>query len=457
MELNMTQKQIQTLSPQMMQAMEILQMGTQELLEYIETQTLENPVLERAEEPDARAEEDRELRRKLDWLEAGDYQNRQYHREDREGDEDPLRTYGVVDDERETLCEHLFDQLRPLRLELPMLEAAAFLVESLNGNGWLDESVPALAAELGCPVERMEKALVVVQSLEPAGVGARDLRECLLLQLEREQPGDELAHSIADRYLEALARSHYALIARELGTPAEAVHAACAHIRALDPRPGAAFGADSATTYISPDVIVLTGPEGLEVLANDSSFPTLQISGYYTRMMREQEGDAEVQSYLTDKVRQAKWVVKAIEQRRSTLLSCARCIVDIQREFFLRGTGHLVPLTLAEVADRLGIHESTVSRAIRDKYLQCSFGVYPMGSFFSRGLNATAAGEGTSPDTAKALLKKLVAEEDKSRPLSDQKLCERMEALGCTLSRRTVAKYRDELGIPSTAGRKAYS
>ena len=455
MELNMTQKQVQTLSPQMMQAMEVLQMGTQELLEYIEEQTLENPVLERVEETPAKEAESAELRRRLDWLEAGDYQNRQYHREDSEGDDDPLRSYGVVDDE-ETLCEHLFDQLRALRLDLPMLEAAAFLVESLNGSGWLDEDVPALAAELGCPESRMERALIIVQGLEPAGVAARDLRECLLLQLKRQKPQDPLAIRIADQYLEALARSRYGLICRELGESADAVRRACDHIRTLDPRPGAAFGGSGTPAYINPDILVTAGPDGLEVVTNDRYFPTLQISGYYLRMMKEQQEDEGLQTYLSDKVRQAKWVVRSIEQRRSTLLSCAECIADIQQRFFLKGPGHLVPLTLADVAARLGIHESTVSRAVKDKYLQCSFGVFPMSYFFSRGLNTDAAGEGASPDAAKALLKRLVAEEDKRSPLSDQKLCQLMEAEGCRLSRRTVAKYRDELGIPSTAGRRQY-
>lgn len=455
MELNMTQKQIQTLSPQMMQAMEVLQMGTQELLEYIEEQTMENPVLERLEESSDHEAENADLRRRLDWLEAGDYQNRQYHREDSEGDDDPLRTYGVVDDE-ETLCEYLFDQLRTLHLELPMLEAAAFLVESLNSSGWLDEDVPTLAAELGCPEGRMEQALIIVQGLDPAGVAARDLRECLLLQLKRQKPKDQLAIRIVDQYLEALARSRYGVITRELGESAEAVRRACDHIRALDPRPGAAFGGSDAPAYINPDILVTAGPDGLEVTANDRYFPTLQISGYYLRMMKEEQGDAGLQDYLTDKVRQAKWVVRSIEQRRSTLLSCAECIVDIQQRFFLKGPGNLVPLTLADVAARLGIHESTVSRAVKDKYLQCSFGVFPLSEFFSRGLNTHSTGEGASPDAAKALLKKLVAEEDKRAPLSDQKLCQLMEEEGCRLSRRTVAKYRDELGIPSTAGRKEY-
>ena len=168
--------------------------------------------------------------------------------------------------------------------------------------------------------------------------------------------------------------------------------------------------------------------------------------------------DPEVKDYLTDKVRQAKWVIKSIQQRRSTLLDCAEAILEIQEAFFRKGPGHLVPMTLADVAEKVGVHESTVSRAVKDKYIQCAAGVYPLSYFFSRSLGTTAAktGENSSPDFAKALLKKLIAGEDRKKPLSDQKLCQLMAQEGCQLSRRTVAKYRDELGIPSTTGRKDY-
>ena len=170
--------------------------------------------------------------------------------------------------------------------------------------------------------------------------------------------------------------------------------------------------------------------------------------------MKESD-DRQVKDYLAGKVKQAKWLVHAVEQRRSTLMSCASCILELQEDFFRRGPGHLVPMSLADVALCVGVHESTVSRAVKDKYIQCSMGVYPLSYFFSRSLG-TGGDDGASPDAAKALLKKLIAGEDRKKPLSDQKLCELMTAQGCPLSRRTVAKYRDELHIPSTTGRKQY-
>lgn len=456
MELNLSQKQTQTLSPQMMQSMEILQMGSQELLEYIEEAVQENPVLEPEENYD-KQDEFSVLRRKLEWLESTDPQNRYYHQQDTEEEDSPLKNYGTVEDEDENLYYYVLSQLRVLELEPQVMDAGVFLVESLNQNGWLDEPLEDLAADCGCSLAVMEQALAAVQSLEPAGVGARTLSECLKLQLVRRAPVDELAVRIVENYLDALSKSRYGLIARELKVTAEEVRASCDRIRALNPRPGTGFAARENLTYINPDIIVVSFPDHFELLSNDYYFPTLHISGYYTRLMKESD-DGQVRDYLTDKMRQAKWMVKAIEQRRSTLMACAECILELQEAFFHKGPGHLVPLSLADVAGRIGVHESTVSRAVKDKYIQCSMGVYPLSYFFSRGLGASASAgeEAASPDAAKALLKKFIAGEDKKKPLSDQKLCELMAAQGCPLSRRTVAKYRDELHIPSTAGRKQY-
>ena len=460
MELSMSMKQTQTLSPQMMQSMEILQMGSQELLEYIQDQVQENPVLE-MEEKYGKGDDTAVLQRKLEWLESTDAQNRYYHQQDTEDDEkDPISNYGTVDEREGNLYLYVLSQLEVMDLEPELLPVGRFLVESLNQNGWLDESVEDLAEELGKPVEEVEKALAAVQSLEPAGVGARNLSECLVLQLQRRHEDSELAIRIARDYLDPLSKSRYGLIAKSLGVCQEEVRTACDLIRTLNPRPGGGFAARENLVYINPDLFVVNFPDHFELLTNDYFFPDLNISGYYCRMLKSTE-DNEVKDYLMGKVRQAKWVVHSIEQRRSTLLRCAECILELQEEFFRRGPGHLKPMCLADIAQKVGVHESTVSRTVREKYLQCASGVYPLSYFFSRSLGAPAARPGTeenasSPDFAKALLKKLICGEDKRKPLSDQKLCERMAREGCELSRRTVAKYRDELGIPSTTGRKQY-
>ena len=279
MELNLSQKQKQTLSPQMMQSMEVLQMGSQELLEYIEEAVQENPVLEPEQNYD-KQDEFSSLQRKLEWLESTDPQNRYYHQQDTEEENDPLSNYGTVRDDDENLYYYVLSQLKVLELEGDVMEAGIFLVESLNQNGWLDEPLDALAADCGCSLETMEKALEAVQSLEPAGVGARDLSECLKLQLIRRTPVEQLAVRIVEGYLDALSKSRYGLIARELKVTQEEVRASCDHIRKLNPRPGTGFAARENLTYINPDIIVVSFPDHFELLTNDYYFPTLNISGY---------------------------------------------------------------------------------------------------------------------------------------------------------------------------------
>lgn len=456
MELSLSQKQALTLSPQMIQTMEILQMDSQELLEYIGEVIQENPLLEQVEST-AKQEEYFKLKRELAWLDSCDTSNRFYHLQDMEENDDPLRNCGVVNDEEETLCEHLLSQLEAIELPFTIKRAAIFIAKNLNTNGWLDEDLFAIANAVGCSEKIAERALSVVQSLDPPGVACRNLSECLCIQLVRKCPEQDLALRIAQSHLDLLAKSHYRLIAQKLESSLVSVRQACDFIRSLNPRPGAGYSSGNVSTYINPDILVFSDLGKFEVVANDYFFPSLQISGYYTQLMKDEQGDVELRSYLTNKVRQAKWVIGAIEQRRTTLLSCARCIVEAQQGFFWRGSGYLAPLTLARVANQLGVHESTVSRAIRGKFLQCDKGTYPLNYFFSRGLAMSYETEQeVSSDQAKALLKRLVAEEDRSKPLSDQKLCELMTQEGCELSRRTVAKYRSELNIPSTVERRQY-
>ena len=455
MELGLNLKQTQTLSPQMMQAMEILQMGSQELLEYIQETLQENPVLESEErrQPEE-SPEDALLRRKLEWLESTDVQNRWYHQEDAQDLSD--LTVGAVgaDPGEESLYYYLRSQIQFETLPKPLAAAVRCVLESLSGNGYLDDPIADLATHAGVDEKTMERAVELVQALEPAGVGARNLSECLCLQLTRRGETG-LPLTIADRYLEAMSKDHYNLIARETGASREDIQAACKVIRSLNPRPGAGFAPREALGYITPDLVVVSFEDHFEILSNDYYFPSLKVSSYYHQLMRSTD-ESQVKDYLTNKVRQAKWVVSSVEQRRSTLMACANCIVERQESFFRRGPGHLRPMTLADVAQALDVHESTVSRAVKDKYLQCAHGVFPLGYFFSRALPAGSGGDSVSAEQAKSAIKKLIAAEDKKKPLSDQKLCQLLTEQGIEISRRTVAKYRDELGISSTSGRKQF-
>ena len=452
MDLGLNLKQTQTLSPQMMQAMEILQMGSQELLDYIQETVQENPVLESVESRQPQeSQEDALLRRKLEWLESTDVQNRWYHQEDAKDLTETVMGASGVDQDEDSLYYYLRSQIRFETLDPELARAVECVLESLSSNGYLDEPCEELARETGIPAETLNQAVELVQGLEPAGVGARSLSECLCLQLERHgQTG--LPLTIARDYLEAVGKDRYNLIARETGADREEVQRACRVIRGLNPKPGAGFAPREVLGYITPDLVVVSFEDHFEILSNDYYFPTLKVSSYYHQLMKNTD-EAQVRDYLTGKLRQAKWVVRSVEQRRSTLLACANCIVERQEAFFRHGPGHLRPMTLADVASALEVHESTISRAVKDKYLQCAHGVFPLGYFFSRALSA-GDGDSVSAVQAKLALKELVDGEDKTKPLSDQKLCDLLTAKGIEISRRTVAKYRGELGIASTTRRK---
>lgn len=446
MELSLELKQTQKLSPQMIQSMNILQMGTVELQEYVEKTLLENPTLEL--EPEKKREERPELLHKVEWLMANDRQNRWYHREDAQ---DLIEL--VADPSEESLYDHLRGQINMEKLPGRLGLAVDCVLTGLNDNGWLEETPEELCERCGQPAEVIARAEEIVRGLEPAGVGARTLSQCLAIQLER-MGETGLPLTLVRDWLEDIAKDRYSRISRELGVTRQELQEACCRIRSLDPRPGAPYAPREAPGYIVPDLLVTELEGELVVTAGDDFLPELKVSAYYQKLMKDTD-EKEVRDYLADKVRQACWMVKSIEQRRSTLLTCARIIVARQEAFFRRGAGHLQPLTLADVAEEAGIHESTVSRAVKDKYIQCAQGVFAMGHFFSRALPSNS-GDGVSAEKVKAAIRALIDGEDRKKPLSDQKICDLLMERELILSRRTVAKYRDEMGIPSTSGRKEF-
>lgn len=447
MNLEQSLKQIGTLSPQMIQSMEILQMSTQELEGYLQLLSLENPVLELkmpAKSPEINAEE---FGKRLQWLEEGDRQNAFYLRSDADdGEYDPLtRAYtdgGLEPD----LYTHLTRQLDRKHRDDAACHAAKFIAGCLDEHGYLDETLETLCEETNLSLNEMRSGLELLRSLDPAGVGAFDLSQCLVLQLQR-MGETGCAVDIAGRYLDALSRQRYKAIACDLGVSLSDVIEAAELIRTLEPRPGESFKRMAPPAYIIPDVFVEEVDGELKVTTNTDSLPRLKISSYYNQLLQNTE-DKEVRSYLEEKTRQIRFAIKAVQQRDSTLLSCAQSIVSRQEGFF-RGTDQfLCPMTHSDIAEDLGIHGSTVSRAIREKYIQCSRGVYPLSYFFTRSVG------NVSSHGAHALLKELIASEDKSHPLSDQKISEKLAGAGCRISRRTVAKYRDILGIPDASRRK---
>ena len=451
--MELIQSQVQRLSQQQLQGVELLQMSAQELESYLRELSQENPVVELEEHfaPAQESPREEDLLRRLRWLEDNDRQNHYYQHIDEE-ELDPLVRVSGTGGLEETLVRFISRQLDRLGVEEELDRAVRYLAACLDGGGYLRFSLEELSGQTGIPLSRMKQALALLHSLEPAGVGAADLSQCLELQLLRiGETGPALA--IVRDHLEALAKRHYRAIASALGITVEQVREAEGIIRELEPRPGAVFEQPEQVAYIQPDVFVAEEEGRFVARTRGGERPPFRISAYY-RDLLSQSGEQEVREYLTGKLRQAEGVLWAIGQRERTLLRCAQAITERQQDFFRLGPQALVPLRMADVAQELGVHESTVSRSIREKYLQCARGVYPMSYFFSRSATADQSGAAVGGTAARALLKQLLDQEDKSRPLSDQKLSEEMERQGCPISRRTVAKYREEMNIPGASGRK---
>lgn len=446
--MELQQVQTQKLSQRQLYSVELLRLSTLELEGYVRELAQENPLVELEESfaaPSGEGKDD--LLGRLRWLEDNDRQN-WFYQQFTDEELDPLARIGTGGGLEETLVSFLSRQLDRRRLEEGTARLVRYLIYCLGDDGYLRTPLEELSKHGAIPLVRLEEALAVLKTMEPAGVGASELSECLALQLERiGETGPALA--IVRDHLEALAKRHDRSIAAKLNVTPTQVEEARKTIRELDPRPGAVFQRTEQICYTQPDLVVEEKEGRLTVKPARGERPLFRMSRYYQRLL-EQTEEKEVREYLTEKLRQAENVLWASEQRGSTLLRCAQVVVERQRGFFRSGPEALCPLRMGEVAQELELCESTVSRAVREKYLQCAQGIYPLSWFFSR-----SAGEGVSGTAARKLLLRLIDGEDKNKPLSDQRLSEAMARENCPLSRRTVTKYREELGIPSASGRKS--
>ena len=334
------------------------------------------------------------------------------------------------------------------------------MLESLDDRGYLTESPGDIAADLKTDEAHILKLLAQLQKLDPAGVFARNLEECLNLQLERRGLLTPVMKTLTCQCLEMIAKNQIPAIARKLRlSPAEAA-GCCQIIRSLNPKPGMSFSSREQLRYIIPDVTIVKFKDHFDILLNEAMYPTIEISSYYRKMSQEPESE-EVKEYLGNKLRQAEWIRQCIAQRSLTLMDVSKAVLEHQEAFFSKGPNHLVPLRMTDIADRLGIHESTVSRAVSHKYLQCSWGVYPLSFFFSRSVSRSenglnSASHGINAAAIKLSLREIIAGEDPKKPYSDRLLSEKLASQGITISRRTVAKYREEEGILDASGRKEY-
>jgi len=447
--MELLQAQSQQLNQQQIQGVRLLQMGAPELEQYLQELALENPLIDL--EPDSPAAEADRVSDYLRWLEDNDHQNLYYQRMDEE-EIDALALVGTGGGLEETLPRVLLRQLDPMNLDADVVPAVRYLIFCLDRRGYLTTPLEELSEAGSIPVKQLERALRILQSLEPAGVGAGSLSQCFEIQLRRiHETGPAL--EIVRNYLELLARRHYQAIASRLELPVEKILEAEKVIRGLNPRPGAVFEQPEQIPYIVPDVFVEEQSGAYVARVRKAERPPFRINPYYQILLHQSE-DRQVRDYLQEKLQQVEGILWAISQRESTILRCAQVIVDVQRDFFRCGPRALRLLRQADVAGKLGLHASTVSRAVRDKYLQCAQGVYPMSYFFSRPAAASGEGAGIGSVNARLLLKRIIGREDRRKPWSDAKLSALLGQAGCPISRRTVAKYRAEMNIPDAAGRR---
>ena len=450
--LILSQKQI--LSQHLIQSMEILQMSAIELEAYLENLSMENPVVElESVQDDVRSEKELALARKLEWLESTDYQNKVYYREERREDDSYWQDIG---DSGEVLSDYLLAQLVTADYTDQERRVMEYLIYSLDEKGYFTDDPAAVAQAFSIEEEDVLQLLTEVQQLDPAGVGARDLSECLLLQLLRKPTWNEVTEEIIRDHLEDVARNHLAQIAKKMKISLQDVQDACEEIRTLNPKPGNAFSDRSRMPYISPDAVVVRVEDGFEILINEYQYPKFHISTYYQELEKTVT-DAETKKYLREKIQQAQNVAGNIQQRTSTLSQVLHVLVEKQQSFFLHGAGHRRPLKLSDIAEATGLHESTISRTLRSKYLQCTWGVYPLNYFLTSAASTNAvSGEGQTPEYIKSQIQKIIAEEDQKKPLSDEAISRKLEESQIRISRRTVNKYRQELGIPDKSGRKSW-
>ncbi len=463
LKLEQTQKLI--ITPELKLAITLLQYSSLELQDHIQEELLNNPVLEVQEPRETEKDEvEPETVEAPEVVVKDDLPWEEYFR-DMDLDT-PSYSTGVSRDTSaqqslvencagtcRTMLEDLLEQLRMLPLTPRQYSAAAFLAGNLDHNGYLQGDLEELAHAVETSKGELEKALAILHKLEPTGIGCRNLQECLMLQLQKIDEAPSLAVEIVKGYLPAAADGRYRYIAARLDCDEKAVEEAVEFIRTLNPKPGSIFGEGEETRYIVPDVIVEKVDNLYVVMGNDSSIPQLTVSPFYQQILRSGTGDEQLSAFIKGKIEKAYWLIRSIEQRRLTLFRVSQQIVDIQKPFLDSGIKCLKPLTLKEVALNIGVHESTVSRATANKYIQTPRGLFPLKFFFSSGISGSS-GTDFSSHSIKTYIRELVESEDPERPLSDQALAEMLQEKGIEISRRTVAKYREEISIPASYKRR---
>ncbi len=478
LEIKQAPKLVQQLviTPQLQQAIRLLQLTRLELVDMISQEMKENPLLEEEEEgrelaegeaPVAEQEETEtavepehtpevkgngEGGDEFDWENYLENSNlTPFQKSSPDGDERPSFENFLT--KRTTLTDHLQWQLQLSHFTDREHEAGTWIIGNLDEDGYLKVSLEDVCSETNLSMEMVEGVLRKIQQFDPVGVAARDLKECLLIQLEQMSPRDPLAEKIVSEHLSLLKNRNYPAIAKRMGVSLERVNRAAALICKLDPKPGKAFGGE-VTQEIVPDVYVYKVEGDYVISLNDDGIPRLQVNALYRNILNgsrlAMEGDRK---YIQEKLRSALWLIRSIHQRQRTIYKVTKSIVKFQREFLDKGIQFLKPLVLRDVAEDIEMHESTISRVTHNKYVHTPQGIYELKFFFNAGITSTQ-GETMASESVKNLVREIIAKEDPRKPYSDEKLVQILQGMNIHIARRTVSKYREMMKILSSNERR---
>lgn len=430
------------MTQELSQAIALLQYSAQELAAFLEAKSMENPLIQVDYKNIKNFDANMDRTRKT--------QKRTFERDQRNLIEQ------IGSNESETLEDHLLSQLNLLTVTPDEKQILHALIESIDENGYLDSGRAEVARRFNLTDEMIESAISKLHALDPAGIAARDLQECMILQLERKRttPEIDLSIKIISEHFLLFAEKKWKALAKIMNIDIKDIQKVFDYVQQLNPKPGAAFQREKPA-YIVPDVVVKREADELSVSVFDALIPKISFNeGYYRELSGHK--DKEVNKFLQEKQGDYQWIQRSLMQRKETLLKVSMKIIEKQPDFFLKGPAHLNPMTMREVAEELDIHESTVSRTVREKYMQTQAGTYELKSFFTSSVQTTENDQASSQQV-KAAIESFIKEENKQKPISDQDIVEMLkDREGMVVSRRTVAKYRDQLGIPSSSKRKRF-
>ncbi|MBZ9625293.1 RNA polymerase factor sigma-54 [Clostridium sp. FP2] len=452
--LNLIQEQKLIMTQEMQMSVKLLQMSAYELGQYVNKEMQENPVLEERDlqNPKNNNTETNEYKEIIKYLEKDDYKIKNYSAKSESEEVSPF--YYIA--QEKSLKDYLVEQIGELTEKPETLDICKYMVENLDAKGYLSVKLSDICKELTISNEQAENALKIIQSLEPEGIGARDLRECLKIQLYNLGNNDENIYKIIEEYLELLAENKYNIIAKELKITIPHVQKYVDIIKTLEPKPSRGFYTGETVKYIVPDAYINKINEQYFISMNEDMLPKLNINSMYKEIIKNGK-DVEAVEYVKEKLNSAMFLIKSIEQRKNTVYRVLEEILVVQKEYFDNGDEYLKPMTLKKIADNLEMHESTISRAIREKYVSVNSGkVIKIKDLFTNGIASVIGGEDISTINIKSAIKEMVDTEDQKKPLSDQSICNRLNIEGMNISRRTVAKYREELQIKSSSKRKRF-